>query len=413
MATVFALIYKEQQKNDGTYNVKIRLHHRNQRRHIRTQFYVSQQHINDDLKITDPIVNHLIYDTLHDYRKTIIKLGNALKVMSCEELKCYLEGGDNIDFIAFCDKHIDRSREENRIGTANNHRTIRNSLVDYFLRDSVTAIEINSNMLFAYDRYLRTERVMKRRNHLGQEIMIKRRGLSDNGIYSHMKDLRTLFNAARAHYNNEDLGIYQIKHNPFKKYKVGSSPLTKKRNISIPELIRIRDCKTEPGSRAELARDLFMLSFYLCGMNAVDIYKLKKDNVQKGRINYNRSKTVRQRKDNAFISIKIIEEAQPLLNRYIDYLSIKYKSNLGLDTALSKGMKELRDITEIPGITFYYARHTFANLARNTCRVSKDDLDLALNHVDQRHKILDIYLEKDWSIVDEVQAKVVQSISGE
>lgn len=177
MATVSALIYKDQQKNDGTYNVKIRLHHKNQRRLIRTQYYVSQQHLNDSLKITDPIVNHLIYSTLHDYRRTIGVLGNTLKAMSCEELKSYLEGGDNIDFIAFCDKHIDRSREENRIGTANNHRKIRNSLVDYFLRDSVTIIEINSNMLFAYERYLRTERTMKRKNHLGQEVIIKRKSV--------------------------------------------------------------------------------------------------------------------------------------------------------------------------------------------------------------------------------------------
>jgi integrase len=146
-------------------------------------------------------------------------------------------------------------------------------------------------------------------------------------------------------------------------------------------------------------------------MNAVDLYKLKKDNLQNGRVNYNRSKTARQRKDNAFVSIKIINEAVPLLNKYVDHLSLKYKSSLGLDTALSKGMKELRDITGIPNITFYYARHTFANTARNACRVSKDDLDLTLNHVDQRHRVLDIYLEKDWSIIDDVQEKVVRLLN--
>ena len=90
----------------------------------------------------------------------------------------------------------------------------------------------------------------------------------------------------------------------------------------------------------------------------------------------------------------------PSLNQYLELLPLKYKNNLGLDTALSKGIKELREITGIPNITFYYARHTFANTARNACRASKDDLDLALNHVDQRHRILDIYLDKDWDIVD-------------
>jgi hypothetical protein len=58
-------------------------------------------------------------------------------------------------------------------------------------------------------------------------------------------------------------------------------------------------------------------------------------------------------------------------------------------------------------LTFYAARHTFGNLARNTCRKSKDDVALALNHVDQSHKVTDIYLEKDWKIVDEVQEAVL------
>jgi hypothetical protein len=97
-------------------------------------------------------------------------------------------------------------------------------------------------------------------------------GLSDSGLHNHMRDLRTLFNAACNMYNNEDLGIYRIKHYPFKKYKVGSAPLTKKRNNSLEEVRAIRDCVTKVGSRAELAKEIYMLSFYLCGMNAVDFY---------------------------------------------------------------------------------------------------------------------------------------------
>lgn len=165
--------------------------------------------------------------------------------------------------------------------------------------------------------------------------------------------------AACTKYNNEDLGIYRIKHYPFKKYKVGSPPPTKKRNITIEEVKNIRDCKVIPGSRAELARDLFMLSFYLCEMNAVDTYNMDEIKGNAKRIEYNRSKTCGQRKDNAFISIKVIDEAIPLIEKYMGKLRSKYTTYSGLDTALSKGMKQLREITEIPSITFYGARHTF------------------------------------------------------
>ena len=75
-------------------------------------------------------------------------------------------------------------------------------------------------------------------------------------------------------HNNEDLGLVKIKHYPFKVYKIGAPPKTRKRNVAPEQIIRLRDCVLPSDSRAELARDLFMLSFYLCGMNAVDLYKL-------------------------------------------------------------------------------------------------------------------------------------------
>jgi hypothetical protein len=46
-------------------------------------------------------------------------------------------------------------------------------------------------------------------------------------------------------------------------------------------------------------------------------------------------------------------------------------------------------------------------LARNSCRMSKDDVGLALNHIDEGHRTTDIYISKDWTIVDEVQVKVI------
>lgn len=61
-------------------------------------------------------------------------------------------------------------------------------------------------------------------------------------------------------------------------------------------------------------------------------------------------------------------------------------------------------------VTFYWARHTFANVARNKCRMSKDDIALALNHVDEGNRTTDIYIAKDWKIVDDVQRKVMEKL---
>jgi integrase len=254
---------------------------------------------------------------------------------------------------------------------------------------------------------------MYRVDQFGKLVEIAGEGASDSSIHNYMRDLRTLFNAACTAYNNEDLGIYKIKHYPFKKYKIGSAPLTKKRNIGIDELKQIRDCIVEPDSRAELARDLFMLSFYLCGMNAVDLYQLDKNIVKDNRLEYNRSKTRLIRRDNAFISIKIVAEAKALLDKYAGTLKSRYNTIQNLNRAICKGMLQIREITGINFVTFYWARHTFANLARNKCRMSKDDVALALNHIDEGHRTTDIYIEKDWSIIDEVQEKVVALLEPE
>jgi hypothetical protein len=84
-------------------------------------------------------------------------------------------------------------------------------------------------------------------------------------------DFRALFRAARDKYNDADRGLFKIKNYPFKRHKVIEAPMTPKRAWPIEKIRKIRDYKCIPGSRAELARDIFMLSFYLCGMNAKEI----------------------------------------------------------------------------------------------------------------------------------------------
>ncbi len=409
MATVSAVVYQDQKKADGTYNVKIRVFHRKERRILDTTHFVTDRQLDKDYKIKDRQLIKVLDEILDGYRESITLLGPKLDFMHVEELKNYLRDKDkDVDFIAFCGQHIESLKKGKRNGTANNHRAVRNSLIDYFKKESVSIIEINSGMLVAYEKWLRTDRTMKRINQLNKEVITIEKGMKDGGVYAHMRDLRTLFNEARRFYNNEDIGIIKIKHYPFIKYKIGAPPKTRKRNMPGEQLIKLKNCVVEPGGRAELARDLFLLSFYMCGMNAVDFYNLDSYNPQSTRLEYNRSKTTGVRDDDAFISIKIVPEAKPLLEKYIGKLRDRYSTYNGLDTALSKGMKILRKMTDIPDITFYWARHTFATIARNRCKMNKDDIAEALNHVDGDHKITDIYIEKDWSIVDKVQAAVTK-----
>lgn len=409
MATVSAKVYEHHKKSDGTYNVKICVYHKGERKFLDTNHYVVQKQLTKSKKIKDTFILDKLNEQLKEYRKAISDLDAMLENFTAESLRDYLKDKDeDVEFIQFCKEHINNLKTDGRTGTAKNHSAICNSLVDYFKRQKVSIKEINSNMLLSYERFLKSDRIMTRLNQFGKPVVTTEKGLSDSGLHNHMRDLRTLFNEARRKYNNEDLGIYRIKHYPFQRYKVGSPPITKKRNNEIDDVLKLRDCPTVPNSRAELAKELYMLSFYLCGINAVDLYYLSLQNIRNGRIDYNRKKTKDLRKDNAFISIRIIQEARPLLEKYVEKLKSRYKSPNYLNYALSKGMAHLRNLTGIKNLTLYWARHTFASTARNRCRLNKDDVSLALNHVDEGNRITDIYIEKDWKIVDDVQKKVMR-----
>jgi integrase len=143
-------------------------------------------------------------------------------------------------------------------------------------------------------------------------------------------------------------------------------------------------------------------------MNAIDLFKLTCDESIVERINYNRSKTKSRRRDRAFISINIPDIAIPLFLKYAGTLQKRYSTHITLDQALSKGMRKIGAELKIPDLEFYDARHAFGDWARNICRFSKDDVGLALNHKGQTTSVTDIYLSKNWSIIDEVQDAVLK-----
>jgi len=413
MATVCVKILPHHLKADGTYNVKIRITQKKVKRYIDTEHFVTQKQLTKKLTLKDAFIEQQLNTLVIKYRQEISKLDEKLDFMDADQLRDHLVGKDEaIDFIKFCDGHIKKLRQEGRAASAANHVTIRNSLVDYFQSQRISVMAITSSMLTNYERFLRGERELIRVNQLKREVTTTKKGLSDAGLYNYMRDLRTLFNAARAKYNDEELGIVRIPHYPFRKYKVGSPPATAHRNLGSTVILKLINIKTEPGSRPELAKELFWLSFMLCGINAADLYQLTPDQIRHGRLEYNRAKTKGRRKDKAFISIKIPDKASALLPKYLGKLKERYYSAKGLDTALSKGMKALCKSAELNGITFYWARHSFASIARNDCRFSKDDIALALNHVDNGHSVTDIYIAKDWSIVDEVQDAVIAKLYG-
>ncbi len=412
MATVKAVVLPHSKKKDGSFNVKIRVTLNRKSSYIRTQHFLEQSQINKDGTVKDEFLLSIISPVILEYRKKISGLGEKLRFYDAKSLADYLSKPESteINIIEFGLKRIGYLEEAGRMGSRNDMKKVVNSLRDYFKSDFVAITEINVNMLYEYELFLRSRRTMTRPNQFGDMVEIKSKGLSDMGLYNHMRDLRILFNDAVEYYNDNKLGEVVIKHKPFQNYKV-VAPLPKnKPKLTINDLRRIRGLSVESGSRAEQAKELFMLSFYLRGMNPVDLFKLDRTNLSEstGRLDYYRSKTKGRRRDGAFISLLIPEVATALFGKYIGKLGARYSSSDNFNRALSFGMREIGDELKMENLQFYDARHAFADIARNECGFSKDDVAMALNVKDSSSPAADIYLRKDWSRIDRLQRTVIE-----
>ncbi|APU95072.1 hypothetical protein K2F45_27165 [Sphingobacterium siyangense] len=139
MATVSAKVYEHHKKSDGTFNVKICVYHKGERKFIDTNHYVVNKQLTKDYRIKDPFINELVEKQLKDYRKTIGELEGKLDFFTAESLRDYLKNKDEeIDFIKFCNNYIQQEKDDGRDGSAANHRAVRNHLIDFFKRESVS-----------------------------------------------------------------------------------------------------------------------------------------------------------------------------------------------------------------------------------------------------------------------------------
>ena len=428
MATFKICVFEHQKRVDGKFPVSIRVGWKRGYSYIKTEYYVTEKQINKktfalkDIYIINELNKRIT--KFEDLKSQ--KLGHRIQMYSVKELAEYFDsetkpGTDStINFIEFSRKHIEKLKLQGKGTTAMGLRTVVNSIVDFRNgSEKISITEITAKFLKEYEDFLRTERTIKRKNQFGKFVTIKRKGISDITLFDYMTSIRLLFNAAMDEFNDEDKEEMRIIHYPFRKYKLKRRQENEKRNISKEQILAIRDADVKKLllERAIFARDIFMLSFYMVGANLADLYEM--DKFKEGRISYERKKTRGRRMDKAFISIKVEPEAMPILEMYKDKTGQRvfdfhnrYTNSLIFSSNVNKGLKKVAKACKIDEpLSTYYARHSWATIARNKCEVSKDDVDLALNHIDQGLKMADAYIEKDWSRVDNSNRAVLDFLN--
>lgn len=183
----------------------------------------------------------------------------------------------------------------------------------------------------------------------------------------HFRNLRAVFNYA--------LECEVTTHYPFRKFKIKAVE-TAKRSLTVEQLRQIIYFNCE--EHQEKYVDMFKLSFYLMGVNIIDLANLTE--IRNGRLEFNRTKT------GHLYSMKVEPEAEALLEKHrgsnhLLFILDHWSNDEFFRRKMNKELQKLGPMKKKPGrggkkeysplfpqLTSYWARHSWATIA--------DELDI-------------------------------------
>ena len=401
--------YLDTRSGAGDFPLKLRISHQK-----KTAYVATGIRLTEDQWDGSKVVGHTNEDSLNEILNAKLTLANAtllkfgltssLDKLSVNEIKTLIDSGgqttekdEGHNFLKFYEKRMAEAKKNN----------------------SRMSYESALNRMKSHDPLLCTRTF----EDIDEEYIRKmdsaweKAGLTTNSRAVYMRNIRAVFNCA--------IDDRLTTNYPFRKFSIRKAP-TAKRNLSVEELRMLRDYPIVNDFQAKY-RDIFMLCFYMRGINMVDLLALTKGNIRAGRINYIRSKTGK------FYSVKIEPEMQVLLNRYkgTQYLidvcdgakdekefDTKYKGFLQrMDRGLKKigpytrkglgGKKTIQPI--LPKLSQYWCRHTTATIMSDM-GYSLEIIGCSLGH-DIGFKTTCIYVEYNEKTVDDANRALIDYVN--
>ena len=421
MLTIKAEIKRSELKADGTYNVKIRFTLDRKVKRLSTNLFVTQQDLTKSLKFKeDTSIKREIDRLVLYYREQCLKLQLDQNHYSLDEIIEFLNGEQekqqSIDLIKFSREWI----ASTTIKGAPNYTTAINALVRFVGKEELDINLITLDFLEQFKAFLIGERDARTKKLMQQG----KRVTSNRTLSLYLVSIKKLFNEAKRKFNKKDKNLILIPNSPFEDFKIPKQEATRKRAIPADIIKKVwklpyKDMKKGYKStcRYNLAKDCFILSFCLMGINSADLYNATE--MRGNTIIYNRTKTKARRLDGAKMMVDIPKIVQPLIDKYKDSTGKRlfnfhqfYGDEKTFNKAINSGLKEIGSILEVDDLEYYAARHSWATIALNKVGIDKYTVHAALNHIDDSMKVTDIYIERDFVNENKANTKVVKYVFG-
>lgn len=427
MATFKALVYADSLRRDGTYNVKIRVTHNRKSLKVSTTLYVTADDLTRGLKLKSKNIIDQTNEVIRSWRNIVNELGQPAEYMDVKQIVEHIKeterngNGFKLDFIAYGRRVIEKKSE----GTARSYKPAL-SCLERFMRGRPLDISmVTAKFLEDFEEFIRTEPVHM---YSPKHGVIQSKKSKDGGraVSLYLANIRHIHNEAKKEFNDEDMGIIRIPQSPFKKYEVKRPPKSKKKAVSVETvqaIIDLPDCERTDGSvvdftRRDLARDCFILSFALAGMNAADLYDCPAQNfgTPDQVIIYRRKKTRTRRDDEAEMHIRVEPCIALLIDKYKDpkgeklfCFHRKYTTSNAFNVALRTGLLQIeKAIQSKEHFTFYSGRHSYATISRSKAlNIDKYTIHEGLNHVDAEMKVTDGYIDRDYNNIWDANVRLL------
>lgn len=408
-------------KADGTYPLILRLTHNRKTTSIKTGIHLKKDDWDDEARavrksykgaVNVTRLNNEIQKKKAEALDRVLQLGEKARKAALIDVKQKIDPAFvSSSFYEFSDGLIKELYKAERIGTAQSYAGAVRFLKTY---NKGRPVERNKGgnpktSKFKVDRPsdLKFEEIdykflMKLESyHLGN-------GNEMNGLAVYMRGIRAIYNQAMKT-GAADRSLY-----PFADYKIKTEP-TKKRALEAVFLAKIIALDLAQNHPAFDARNYFVASYMMYGMNFADMACLQKSDITNGRIHY------RRRKTSKLYDIKVSESLKGILSHYMQqapdskyvFPIIKREGAVfqqrDVHWARKNYNENLKAIAEMCGIeqnlTSYVSRHSFATNAMLS-DVPVNAISAMLGH--SSLKTTEIYLKSlPSNILDDYNSRVL------
>ena len=416
MLTFKAEIRKNEMKVGGTFNVKIRVTYNREVKRLATHIFVRTEDLTKDFKLKNPKYIKEADKLVRYYEELCMGLPLEASNLTLNDVLDYIqkekEKNTPIDFIQFCKDWLTTTEVKGK----RNYQTTLNTFIAFLGKDKLNTNQVTKLLMMEFMEYLH-----KKRAKQVAELQKKGKRIPSNRMVSlYMGSIRHLFNEAKKKYNDYDRNVIRIPNSPFENLEIPKQEATRKRALSVELIKKIWELPYIINTNGRLcpfnlAKDCFILSFCLIGINSADLYNCTE--MEGGSITYYRTKTTDRRLDKAKMKVDVLPILLPLMKKYEDYTQKKvfcfyhlYSTFKNFNRAINLGLKQIGKILKIDDLEYYAARHSWATLAVNKVGIDKYTVHAALNHIDEAMKVTDIYIERDFKIENEANRKVIEYV---